>query len=270
MSKVGLRLVVVFFLGVCFCIYGVNKYRSAKARSVSIMGYTSDAKNAIPKYAQRLILAYPDFQLRYDNNHIVFRDGVKILCDDGRKKTFIKKLDDCDIEDMFSMPYNSKAFSPEYLSDCGRGRCEQLFKKMYGNSAEVVRRNLVTVDWFGEKVQFTKINGANKQLEKVAKELSGLPDMKKYLKSSGTFYWRKVRGANRQSAHSYGIAFDIGVKYSNYWLWTNPGAKETDRIKYENRIPMEIVKVFEKHGFIWGGRWYHYDTMHFEYRPELL
>mgnify|MGYP002637708491 CR=1 FL=1 len=23
-------------------------------------------------------------------------------------------------------------------------------------------------------------------------------------------------------------------------------------------------------GFIWGGRWFHYDTMHFEYRPELL
>jgi peptidoglycan LD-endopeptidase CwlK len=30
------------------------------------------------------------------------------------------------------------------------------------------------------------------------------------------------------------------------------------------------VRVFEKHGFIWGGRWYHYDTMHFEYRPELI
>ena len=27
---------------------------------------------------------------------------------------------------------------------------------------------------------------------------------------------------------------------------------------------------FETHGFIWGGKWYHYDTMHFEYRPELL
>ncbi len=33
---------------------------------------------------------------------------------------------------------------------------------------------------------------------------------------------------------------------------------------------MEIVRIFEKHGFIWGGRWYHYDTMHFEYRPELV
>ena len=39
---------------------------------------------------------------------------------------------------------------------------------------------------------------------------------------------------------------------------------------YKNRIPMEIVRIFEKHGFIWGGRWSHYDTMHFEYRPELL
>ena len=31
-----------------------------------------------------------------------------------------------------------------------------------------------------------------------------------------------------------------------------------------------IVDVFERNGFIWGGKWYHYDTMHFEYRPELL
>ncbi len=33
---------------------------------------------------------------------------------------------------------------------------------------------------------------------------------------------------------------------------------------------MQIVRIFEKHGFIWNGYWYHFDTMHFEYRPELL
>jgi hypothetical protein len=22
--------------------------------------------------------------------------------------------------------------------------------------------------------------------------------------------------------------------------------------------------------FIWGGKWYHHDTMHFEYRPEIV
>jgi peptidoglycan LD-endopeptidase CwlK len=42
------------------------------------------------------------------------------------------------------------------------------------------------------------------------------------------------------------------------------------RIPYRNKVPFEIVSIFEKHGFIWGGKWYHYDTMHFEYRPELF
>jgi len=35
-------------------------------------------------------------------------------------------------------------------------------------------------------------------------------------------------------------------------------------------MPWEIIRIFEKHGFIWGGKWYHYDTMHFEYMPEIL
>ncbi len=39
---------------------------------------------------------------------------------------------------------------------------------------------------------------------------------------------------------------------------------------FRNRIPLGIVTICEKHGFIWGGTWYHGDTMHFEYRPELL
>src|SRR3569623_1717748 len=34
--------------------------------------------------------------------------------------------------------------------------------------------------------------------------------------------------------------------------------------------PARNVAIFERHGFIWGGRWSHFDTMHFEYRPELL
>ena len=39
---------------------------------------------------------------------------------------------------------------------------------------------------------------------------------------------------------------------------------------FKNKIPKEVVDIFERYGFIWGGRWYHYDTMHFEYRPELF
>ena len=35
-------------------------------------------------------------------------------------------------------------------------------------------------------------------------------------------------------------------------------------------MPQAIVAAFARQGFIWGGAWRHFDTMHFEYRPELL
>ena len=226
-------------------------------------------QDTVPPYAARLLKAYPDQSMRYEANTIIFPDGTHIVADDGLEKDFVQRLDASDIEDMFSMSYDTIG-DPDYLADAGRSRCDPLFKKMYGSSEQEVRRHLVSVEWFGQKVSFTSVNGADKQLAKVAHEIATrYPQYKNYMKSCGTFYWRKVRGANRQSAHSYGIAIDINTAYSDYWLWKNGNVPETKKIGYTNRIPLEIVRVFEKYGFIWGGRWYHYDTMHFEYRPEI-
>lgn len=224
----------------------------------------------IPLGARALIEAYPDFITGYNDGKIIFKDGTEKVYDDGRKKDFAYMLDNSDLEDMFYVPYRQPDGSPEYQEDAGRSRNEALFKKMYGGSAAAVQRTLVSVPWFGQTVKFTNVNGAATQLKKVAEELAQHPELRKYLKSSGTFYWRPVRGAKRLSAHSYGIAFDIGVEYSDYWLWKNKGANENSKLTYANRIPRAIVEIFEKHGFIWGGSWYHYDTMHFEYRPEIL
>jgi len=54
------------------------------------------------------------------------------------------------------------------------------------------------------------------------------------------------------------------AKFADYWLWSPKNSG------YRNRVPYEIVHIFEKHGFIWDGKWRHFDTTHFEYRPELL
>ena len=52
------------------------------------------------------------------------------------------------------------------------------------------------------------------------------------------------------SMHAWGLALDIKS-------WENmPGTR--------GKIPMEIVEVFEDHGFEWGGRWRYRDDMHFE------
>ena len=142
---------------------------------------------------------------------------------------------------------------------------------MYGATAQEVSKKLVKVKWFGQQLPFTKENGAADSLRAVEKELSALPaSYRKYFDQSSTFNWRKVRGSDRLSAHSYGIAIDICTKYSDFWRWKNPGKEEMDEIEYANRIPKEIIRIFEKHGFISGARWYHYDTMHFEFRPDLI
>lgn len=274
MSKSIILTYALLLFGLLACNNGsINKVAVAEKSLDTISNSeitNSGSAGTIPIYAQKIIDAYPDFGIRYEDGYLVFKDGKKIICDDGESKNFVEKLDNCDIEDMFSMKYDTTVVEPSYLNDCGRGRCENLFKKMYGNTESAARTNLVPVEWFGQKIPFSKVNGASEQLKRVAMDLHKYPQLEKYLTNASSFYWRKVRGADRLSAHSYGIAIDINTTYSNYWLWSNPKCGETDKIKYVNRIPIEIVKVFEKYGFIWGGRWYHYDTMHFEYRPELL
>jgi len=83
----------------------------------------------------------------------------------------------------------------------------------------------------------------------------------------GAFARRNIAGTDRTSAHSYGIALDINPRRADYWRWQHGH----DLRPRSSRIPAQaIVDAFEQEGFIWGGRWYHFDTMHFEYRPELL
>jgi len=224
----------------------------------------------VPPRALTLIKAYPALKLTYKDNHIIFPDGSSILFDDGKEKDFVSMLDNADIDDMFSLTYNSQE-TPAYLSDGGRCRCDSFFMKVYGSTKGEVEKSLVAIDWFGQKIMVTSVNGVDKQLCKVRDEISKNPELLCYMDKSSSFYWRYVRGTqNRLSAHSYGIAVDISLSYSNYWLWENSIASETDKIEYHNRIPIQLVRIFEKYGFIWGGAWYHFDTMHFEYRPEIL
>ncbi len=120
--------------------------------------------------------------------------------------------------------------------------------------------------WFyGEKILFNKKQNASIQLQKVINELKTLPkSYQKYIRDiGGTFSYRQISGTQRLSAHSFGIAIDLNVKQSRYWRWDK-------EYVFSNNFPKEIIDIFEKYGLIWGGRWYHYDTMHFEYRPELF
>jgi len=101
----------------------------------------------------------------------------------------------------------------------------------------------------------------------------------KWLKSIDTiaaWNWRNIADVKTRSNHAYGIAIDILPKKLNsletYWLWTKNKKIDWRFVPYSKRYspPEAVIKIFEDYGFIWGGKWAFYDTMHFEYRPEIL
>jgi len=241
--------------------------------------------------------SYPSFDLRLENGRLSFANGTSIVFDDGENMTAASLLEKPDIFDMFCYRYPSRQHrtgesgkaanmpftsddrglvlpaSIPYPEDPGRVRNDQFFRAMYGATEKEVRQKLVAVKWLpsakGPTLWMTTVNGVDKALALVSKELDRLPELWPYLlQPGGTFNWRVSAGTKRLSVHAFGAAVDINVGRSHYWH--DIAKEEATPVAYKNMIPAKIVEIFEKHGFIWGGWWYHFDTMHFEYRPELI
>lgn len=231
-----------------------------------------------PSFAQsksaaldRLVAAYPDQLRGHDESFVFWRDGTKMPVSDGKPdKSFDERLRNASILDQLRLPYPKGPLQhpPGAEEDPGRFRNEAFFDKMYGNCQRSGVR-LTTIVWlpksWGRPLEVTKINGVAEKLKQISAEIEALPmDVRRFaFPSAGTFSCRSVKDTSKRSMHAYGAAIDLNVAFSDYWMWRN-------NRPYRNRIPYEIVEIFERHGFIWGGKWGHYDTMHFEYRPELL
>jgi len=242
--------------------------------ALSLLPYKADT---IPVAARKLIQSYPQQITAFVNNHIVFKDKSTIVWDDGiRNKSREQLLDHPDLKDMFMQSYPKGVTKPPAKDfDPGRVRNTEFFKKIYGQTKQAVAQNLTEITWcpklVNQKIKVTKVNGIDKQLLQISAELDDHPELKKYLNNiGGTFNWRNIAGTNRLSMHSFGMTVDINITYSDYWQWICKCTTEETNMPYRNRIPQIIVDIFERHGFIWGGKWSHFDTMHFEYRPEQL
>ena len=162
--------------------------------------------------------------------------------------------------------YPGKGFDP------GRIRNQAFLKELYGRTAKEVEENCVVVTFLGKKLLFNKKHGAAEAFSRVSERLEKViaenPGAKEYIfPIDDTFYWRKIQGTSRISAHSFAIAIDLNVKKGLYWQW-NPPSRDVETLR--KTYPQAIVDAFEAEGFIWGGKWHAFDFMHFEYRPEMF
>lgn len=223
---------------------------------------------AAPALAQSpgdLVRAYPEQLDRIDGDMLIWRDGTRMALDAGPNALL----------DQLRQPYPAGSPTPPAPdADPGRIRNTAFFNKMYGDCRKgEVAPKLAQVVWmpasWGHKISITRVNGIDRQLAAIAQELETLPApvRRTLYPIGGTYLCRSVADTGQTSMHGWGAAIDINVAVSDYWLWQRP---RHGLPAYVNRVPSAVVEIFERHGFIWGGHWAHFDTMHFEYRPELL
>lgn len=109
---------------------------------------------------------------------------------------------------------------------------------------------------FGGKVRFYR--GAADQLQAAWAEVKAQGLMDRVLSWDGSFVPRMIRGSlTKPSEHTFGCAFDINVQWNGLGV-TPPRSGLRGSVR-------ELVPIFEKHGFLWGGGWARRpDGMHFQ------
>jgi hypothetical protein len=149
------------------------------------------------------------------------------------------------------------------------------------SSKDEAQKRVKTVNFLGSSVRVHEAIAANLSLveKHILAEADKSPLVRAWVDSIKTveaWNWRSIADIQSRSFHAYGVAIDIlpgslGGK-ETYWLWAARTKPEWWNIPYDQRFhpPPAVIKAFESQGFIWGGKWLFFDTMHFEYRPEIL
>lgn len=272
MKKVAVCVLEIVVLIVCGC---------GERKAVENRLYEKKAgleyENNMKRDLLCIMMAYPEYVTSVEkdgeNIYAVMKSGKRLLYDDKRVKSHEEKLSNPDIQDMMEQiyPLNDINSLLEVNYDPGRIRMYPLLKEVYGGSREQVQSALAGVKIGYTSCQFNKRNNAAEALKCVMKELIPLTNSKGNIYNcvfplGGTFNYRVISGTNRLSPHSFGIAIDLSSNKWDYWKWASRSQGE----KRLDSYPREIVEIFEKNDFIWGGKWGHFDILHFEYRPEII
>ncbi len=153
---------------------------------------------------------------------------------------------------------------------------------LYGGATRgAIEDRLVQIALFGKSVSVHEriqkpLQRINQRITELSKTSTDIAEFLRGIKSIDGYNWREIRGTQRKSFHSWGLAVDILPKKLGgkaiYWEWERERNENWMILPLQERWapPAKVIEAFEAEGFIWGGKWDLYDNMHFEYRPELF
>lgn len=224
-----------------------------------------------------LMVAYPetikDVVVKDNKVYCITSNNKEILYDDKKEKSHDEKLSNADLQDALEQVYPLEmitSISPTNFEP-GRIRCYPLLNEIYGYDQNSIEKNLTSLKYGYTNYRFNSKANANINLENALKVVMPLANSRSDIASilypaSGTYNYRTISGTGRLSPHAYAIAIDLKTDSRDYWKWTNAQQGLKRILEY----PEDLVKAFENNYFVWGGKWNHFDTLHFEYRPEII
>lgn len=207
-------------------------------------------------------------------DEIHFRDGRMLAADRlGRE-------DECD-SIFYEYPLGPLTEPPDAPEEMPR-YCPDLLESLWGDSESEVRAHGRSVRFLDHRMF---VNGllveplarVEREIRSVASTEPAVAEWVDEMEITYSFSYRRIAGSSNRSQHSWGTAVDfVPSSYGGravYWRWSRVLTGEGwDRIPVEGRWspPRTVVEIFERNGFVWGGKWAYFDMIHFEYRPEIL
>jgi hypothetical protein len=255
----------------------INITISPVANTIFTQGKTDIYKVTMKRDLLCTMIAYPEYITNIEEKngyvYLVLKSGVKLKYDDKVRKSSQEKLANPDLQDTLEQIYPLSPIKSimNIDFDPGRARSYVLLTEVYGSSRKAIESNLTKVKVGYNNYQFNRSNSAANSLQAVMKGVMPLSQTnqnvrKCLLPCSGTFNYRIISGTSRLSPHAFGIAIDLASDKRDYWKWASKEAGEKRLASYSS----DLVKIFENNGFVWGGKWSHFDILHYEYRPEII
>jgi hypothetical protein len=218
----------------------------------------------------------------YGEDDVVFvMRGQRIRFDDGRMlaEGRTNGNEDCDpifyryaLEPLTAPP--TSAAMPRY--------CTDLAVSLWGHTETQIRRHGRSITFLGHRMFVNELlvdplAAVEQDVRMAASSDPAVASGADDISVTYSFINREIAGSPTRSYHAWGMAIDlVPTSYGGrhvYWRWSRVFDREGwDQIPLEERWspPEPVIEIFERHGFVWGGKWPHFDDIHFEYRPEII
>lgn len=304
-KKIILCLIIFFSILFLFCIYkfpddmSVSKNSGPRGKKASAFSLEYSKIKNMPDEIKAFYQSYSSFidDIKYINNDwLITLSGVDLYWANGKLLPPDKKPDENKYRSYGFYKYPDEL--PEIIKEPDAETLERFsryadnrmnlkrdntfLETLYnGQSLKEIQKHLKVINFLGFRVEvhesiIDRYYAIDKEIKEAALKDSEIKQFLSSLDSASTFIWRDIENSKSKSYHSFGIAVDINPKKLGnkqiYWKWTSNYNEKWYSVPYSERwmVPSKIVEIFEKYGFIWGGKWVVFDNMHFEYRPEIL